>query len=91
LKPTNFDDGLDIYERQVKRFIAICRAAGVDAVVSTHPGFDGTEYNVEKIKARKQGDPNPWVMGTAGVARFWKLDQEMSAALHSLIVAAGKQ
>jgi metallo-beta-lactamase class B len=89
LKPTDRAAGLDIYDQQVTRFAAIAKAAGVDAVVSTHPGFDGTQYNIEKVKASGGRGPSPWIMGKDGAMRFWKLDQEMSAAVRSLIVASG--
>jgi len=88
LGPSDRAAGLDIYDQQVKRFAALSQAAGVDAVVSTHPGFDGTEYHIQKISGGNSV-PSPWIMGKDGAQRFFKLDQEMSAAVRSLIVASG--
>jgi metallo-beta-lactamase class B len=80
--------GLDIYDQQVRRFAAAAQAAGADVLMSTHPGFDGTEYHVAKVAGGYNG-PSPWVMGKDAVQRFFKLDLEMSAAVRSLIVATG--
>jgi len=88
--PSERAAGLDIYDQQIKRFAALCQAAGVDAVMSTHPGFDGTEYHIKKVAGGTSG-PSPWIMGKDGAQRFFKLDQEMSAAVRSLIVASGTQ
>jgi metallo-beta-lactamase class B len=87
LGPSDRAAGLDIYDSQVKRFAALAAAAGVDAVMSTHPGFDGTEYHIQKIAAGYKG-PSPWIMGKDGAQRFFQLDQEMSAAVRGLIVAS---
>jgi len=89
LGPSDRAAGLDIYDSQVKRFAAAAQAAGVDVVMSTHPGFDGTEYHVEKINGGYKG-PSPWIMGKDGAQRFFKLVQEMSAAVRGLIVASQK-
>ena len=89
LGPSDRAAGLDIYDSQVKRFAALASAAGVDAVMSTHPGFDGTEYHVAALAKGHKG-PSPWIMGKAGAQRFFKLDQEMSAAVRGLIVASQK-
>lgn len=87
LGPSDRAAGLDIYDAQVKRFAALAAAAGVDAVMSTHPGFDGTEYHIQKIAAGYKG-ASPWIMGKDGAQRFFKLDQDMSAAVRGLIVAS---
>jgi metallo-beta-lactamase class B len=89
LGPSDRAAGLDIYDQQVKRFAALCQTASVDAVVSTHPGFDGTEYHIAAV-SRGQKGPSPWIMGKDGAQRFFKLDQEMSAAVRGLIVASQK-
>jgi len=86
LGPSDRTAGLDVYDQQVKRFAELCQTAGVDAVVSTHPGFDGTEYHIATV-AKGHTGASPWIMGQDGVQRFFKLDQEMSAAVRGLIVA----
>jgi metallo-beta-lactamase class B len=87
LGPSDRAGGLDMYDSQVNRFAAFCATAGVDAVVSTHPGFDGTEYHIAAVVKGYKG-PSPWIMGKDGVQRFFKLDQEMSAAVRGLIMAS---
>jgi metallo-beta-lactamase class B len=87
--PSERAAGLDIYDQQVKRFAALAGKAGVDAVLSTHPGFDGTEYHVQKVTGSYSG-ASPWIMGKDGALRFFQLDQKMSAAVRSLIVASSQ-
>jgi hypothetical protein len=52
------------------RFREIAARAGADALLSNHTNYDGTKQKIPQLAARKAGDPNPYVVGTASVQRY---------------------
>jgi metallo-beta-lactamase class B len=85
----NVDGGLDAQISSWKRFCGIAKTAGADAVSSTHPGFDGMRDLVPKFAARKQGEPNPMVMGKDGYDRFCQANLEAGEAIRGEVVLTG--
>ena len=79
------DEGLKVYLNSVSRVKQNGIAAGADVVISTHPIFDGTITNTPKIEARKAGDPNPWVLGKDGFARFMDANYEIAKTIEAMI------
>lgn len=70
LEATPANGGMSGYETSIKRFTKVAMDAGVDTALSNHPELDGTLENIEKMKTRKPGDPNPWVLGQSAYLRY---------------------
>lgn len=49
------------YIASSKRFKEIQEKAGVDAIIHTHAEYDGTFEKIEALRARKPGEPHPFV------------------------------
>lgn len=64
------DEGLATYLKSVARFKEATRKAGVEIVLQNHPLMDPIHPKLERLRARKPGDPNPWVVGTSGYQTF---------------------
>jgi metallo-beta-lactamase class B len=64
------DDGLQQYLHSIAHFKDETRKAKVDVELQNHPLYDGTLEKLEKIQARKKGDPNPFIVGQANYQKF---------------------
>jgi metallo-beta-lactamase class B len=64
------DEGLQTYLKSVARFKEATRKTGVEIVLQNHPLMDPIHPRLERLRARKPGDPNPWVVGTSGYQAF---------------------
>jgi metallo-beta-lactamase class B len=64
------DEGLATYVRSVDHFRMETRKAGVEVVVQNHPLMLPLQTWLEKLDARKKGDPNPFVVGKSGYQKF---------------------
>lgn len=64
------DDGLQTYRNSVAHFKTETRKAKVDVELQNHPLMDPIEPKLEKLQARKSGDPNPFVVGPGEYQRF---------------------
>lgn len=49
-------------------------------VISSHPFVDESVKTMEQLRARKEGEPNPFVFGKERVARFFEI-LDLSAAV----------
>ena len=70
LGPTPVTAGVTAYRQSLERFTRISLAANVDGVVNSHPFVDGTIEKAVLAKARKRGDPNPWLVDRGTYLRF---------------------
>jgi metallo-beta-lactamase class B len=64
------DDGLEQYLHSIAHFKDETKKAKVDVELQNHPLYDGTLEKLEKIQARKKGDPNPFIVGQANYQKF---------------------
>ena len=55
-----------------------CRRYECDVVLGVHPGSCKLFEKLEILKDRKQGDPNPFVIGKKGVMKFLKDHSDMA-------------
>jgi len=78
------DAGLLAYIASVKRFATLGHAAGVDVAISTHPIFDGSIANAEKITHRGPNDPNPWVLGKDRWSRYMQVQLEVAETVKAM-------
>ncbi len=64
------DEGLQTYAKSVARFKAETGKAKVEIVMQNHPLMDPVQPKLEKMQARRSGDPNPWVVGESNYQKF---------------------
>jgi len=68
----NFGDDisrLDTYIDATERMAKLAEAQGIDVMLSNHAGYDESIAKLEKMRAQGSMEPNPFVIGTAAVAR----------------------
>ena len=56
------------YRQSARRFRDL--TAGADVILSNHTDFDGSKTKLPAVLARKDGEPNPYVVGKTGVYRY---------------------
>jgi metallo-beta-lactamase class B len=64
------DDGLRQYIASVEHWGEVTRRMKVDVEIQNHPMYDGFQTKLERLKGRKAGDPNPFVVGSESYQRF---------------------
>src|SRR5579864_9264205 len=68
------------YAASAERFAKIARDEGVDVPMSNHSTYDNAFGKIAALKARKPGDPNPFVTGAASEQRFLTVAAECAKA-----------
>jgi hypothetical protein len=74
------DDGLRQYVQSLQRFGAVAQRLGVDVEIQNHPLYDGFAAKLERLAARRTGDPHPFVVGTDAYQRFLAVMSECTNA-----------
>jgi metallo-beta-lactamase class B len=64
------DDGLRQYIASVDHWADVTRQMKVDVEIQNHPMYDGFLGKLDRLKARKPGDANPFVVGSDSYQRF---------------------
>jgi metallo-beta-lactamase class B len=64
------DEGLQTYLKSVAHFKEETRKAKVDVELQNHPLMDPIQPKLDKLQARKKGEPNPFVVGEANYQKF---------------------
>lgn len=64
------DDGLQQYLHSIAHFKVETKKAKVDVELQNHPLYDNLQQKLDKLKTRKKGDPNPFVVGQANYQKF---------------------
>jgi metallo-beta-lactamase class B len=64
------DEGLATYLKSVARFKDATSKAKVEIVMQNHPLMDPVQPKLEKMQSRRNGDPNPWVVGESNYQKF---------------------
>jgi metallo-beta-lactamase class B len=64
------DEGLATYLKSVDHFRQETKRAGAEIVLQNHPLMLPFRDMLDKLKARKKGDPNPFVVGKASYQKF---------------------
>ena len=64
------DEGLQTYLKSVAHFKEETRKAKADVEIQNHPLMDPIQAKLDKLKARKNSDPNPFVVGEANYQKF---------------------
>jgi metallo-beta-lactamase class B len=74
----------DQYLKSIERFRDAAKKAKVDVYLKDHPLFDGEAEKLAKLRSRKKGEPNPFVVGQASYMRYIDV---MSACFEAQIEA----
>jgi metallo-beta-lactamase class B len=74
------DEGLLQYIKSVEHFGEFARKMNVDVELQNHPLYDGLEGKLERLKARRAGEANPFVVGQASYQRFLTVMTECTRA-----------
>jgi metallo-beta-lactamase class B len=74
------DENFTTYYNSVAKFSRIAQARGADVPLANHSNFDDAFPKMEKLKARKPGEPNPFVLGWAGQERIFTIQEECALA-----------
>jgi len=72
--------GLQQYVQSVAHYLDVAKKMNVDVEVQNHALFDMTPERIAALKARKSGDPNPFVVGTDRYVKFWSIVSECMQA-----------
>ena len=68
------------YIESAVRFRNLARSAGADVMLSNHTAFDGSKTKLPALAARRAGEPHPYVVGQASVARYLTVAEECARA-----------
>jgi metallo-beta-lactamase class B len=68
--------GLKQYVESIARYLETAKKMKVDVELQNHPIFDTTPERLGKLKARKAGEPHPFVTGTDRYVKFWTVVSE---------------
>jgi metallo-beta-lactamase class B len=64
------DEGLAQYISSVEHWSDVTRRMKVDVEIQNHPMYDGFLTKLDRLKGRKPGQPNPFIVGTDSYQRF---------------------
>jgi hypothetical protein len=70
------------------KFSKVAQARGADVPLANHSNFDDAFEKMAALKARKPGDPNPFVMGWAGQERIFTIQEECTMAARARVRTA---
>jgi len=71
------------YVASAERFAKIARDKGVDVPLSNHSTYDNAFEKIAALKARKPGEPNPFVTGAASEQRYLTVAAECAKAMEA--------
>lgn len=64
------DEGLQTYLKSVAHFKEETKNAKVEVELQNHPLMDPIQTKLDKLNARKKGEPNPFVLGQGNYQKF---------------------
>jgi len=67
---------LQSYISNAGRFLDIVDGSGADVIIGNHTEYNDALARLARTKARKPGEPNPWVVGKAEVRNYLTVVQE---------------
>jgi metallo-beta-lactamase class B len=69
-------EGLNQYVRSIGHYLEAARKMNVDVAIQNHALFDDTPGRLARLKTRKPGESNPFLMPTATYANMWNIVSE---------------
>jgi len=67
---------LESYISNAKRLKDISDGFGADVIIGNHTEYNDALNRMERTKARKAGEPNPWIVGKAEVQKYLTVVEE---------------
>ena len=74
------DEGLQQYLHSIDHFKQAAKQSKVDVELQNHPLYDGFEERLAKLRDRKPGAPNPFVVGQSNYGKFLDVITECTRA-----------
>jgi len=74
------DEGMRQYITSVEHWADATRRMNVDVEIQNHPMYDGFLSKLDRLKQRKPGTPNPFVVGRDSYQRFVSVMSSCTAA-----------
>jgi metallo-beta-lactamase class B len=65
--------GLKQYVQSIEHYLDIAKRQKVDVELQNHPLFDGMSDKLVRLRSRKAGEPNPFLVATDRYAQFWTI------------------
>jgi metallo-beta-lactamase class B len=75
------------YAQSAERFRDIAAKANADVILSNHTVYDGSKARLPAVKARKPGEPHPYVLGNQVVQRYLTTVNECAQAALIIVPA----
>jgi len=75
-QPRLTNDELNQYLQSIDHYLDFVRRMGVDVEIQNHALFDDTPARLEKVRTRRSGEPNPFLMSTESYVDLWSLVSE---------------
>ena len=70
----------ELYEKSLVKFHRAAMGAGADVVLESHPFLSNLIEKLAGLRGRKAGEPNPLIVGTAGVDSYMTIWTECGRA-----------
>jgi len=77
----------DTYLASERKFAAIAAAAGATVILGNQSQFDGAALKLRTLADRQPGEAHPLDVGTAAVARYFKIEDECAQAVRLKLLA----
>jgi metallo-beta-lactamase class B len=77
----------DTYLASERRFAAIAAAAGATVIMGNQSQFDNAALKLRTLPDRRPGEAHPMEVGTAAVARYFKIEDECAQAVRLRLLA----
>lgn len=74
------DEGMQTHLKAIEHFKEEASKAKVDVELQNHPLFDDFTIKLAELQNRKPGEPNPFIVGQAGYAKFLDVMSECMQA-----------
>src|ERR1051326_5293874 len=71
---------LESYIANAKRLKDISDGAGADVIIGNHTEYNDALNRLERTKARKAGEPHPWIVGKVEVEKYLTVVEECAKA-----------
>ncbi len=79
----------DTYIASQRKFAKAAADAGATILMSNHSEFDNAVTKIKMMAARKPGEPHPFEIGAAAVARYFKVTDECAQLARYKLQQAG--
>jgi metallo-beta-lactamase class B len=78
------------YFNSVEKFSKVAQARNADVPMANHSTFDDALKKIDLLKARRAGQPHPFVLGWDTQARIFKVQEECAMAARARLRTAAK-